>query len=233
MREKDIGLSGCKKNSLKMSRKYFLFFMLLGIVLHVNTQTIHKIKIACIGASITEGARLDDKKTQSYPGQLQAKLGDGYEVINYGVGGCTMLRKGDKPYWNMPAYKTALASNPDIVFIDLGGNDSKLVNRIYLGEYKKDYHDMIQSFASLPSHPRIILQSPIVSFVTDTTGIWDPVILNRVLPLVKEVAFEEKCELVNLYPLFINKPQLLPDKIHPNLEGTTMIMKSLYEVLVT
>ena len=210
-----------------------LFFVLLSVAININAQVIGRIKVACIGASITEGAGLDNKKTQSYSAQLQTMLGDGYEVVNYGVGGCTMLRKGDKPYWNMPAYKEALACNPNIVLIDLGGNDSKLKNRIYLNEYKKDYHDMIQSFASLPSHPRIIMQSPIGSFVTDTSGIWDPVIVGRIIPMVKEVAFEEKCEWVNLYPLFINKPQLLPDKIHPNLEGTTKMAKSLYEVLVT
>ena len=69
MRERDISLSGCRKIGLRIGRKYFLFFMVLSIAIHANTQTIHKIKIACIGASITEGARLDDKKKQSYPGQ--------------------------------------------------------------------------------------------------------------------------------------------------------------------
>ena len=199
----------------------------------LNAQTASKIKIACIGASITEGVGLENRKTQSYPAQLQASLGEGYEVVNYGVSGCTMLRKGDKPFWNMPAYKAALASNPDIVLIDLGGNDSKLINRIYLDEYKKDYHDMISSFRYLPSHPRVIIQSPIGSFDTDTTGIWEPVIVKRIIPLVKEIAFEENCEWVNLYPLFINRPQLVPDKIHPNLEGITMMAKTLYEVLRT
>jgi lysophospholipase L1-like esterase/pimeloyl-ACP methyl ester carboxylesterase len=213
--------------------KTFIMSFLFCIAVNSHAQVTNKIKVACIGASITEGAGLENKQSQSYPAQLQTMLGDGYEVVNYGVSGCTMLRKGDKPYWNMPAYKKALAYNPNIVLIDLGGNDSKLINRIYLNEYKKDYIDMIQSFASLPSHPRIVMQSPIGSFVTDTAGIWEPVIVNRIIPLVKEVAFEEKCEWVNLYALFINKPQLLPDKIHPNLEGTTMMAKHIYEVLVT
>ncbi len=218
---------------MKIFNPSCLLFVLFCVALNVNAQVTNKIKVACIGASITEGATLENKKTQSYPAQLQTMLGSGYEVANYGVSSCTMLRKGDKPYWNIPAYMEALASNPNIVLIDLGGNDSKLINRIYLNEYTKDYRDMIHSFASLTSHPRIIMQSPIGSFVTDTTGIWDPVIVNRIIPLIKEVAFKEKCEWLNLYPLFINKPQLLPDKIHPNLEGTTMIAKRIYEVLVT
>lgn len=146
---------------MKTLMLFFLFFILCCVVINVNAQVTGKIKVACIGATITEGAGLENKKTQSYPAQLQTMLGDGYEVVNYGVGDCTLLRKGDKPYWSMPAYKEALSYNPNIVLIDLGGNDSKLINRIYLGEYKKDYREMIQSFASLPSHPRIIMQSPI------------------------------------------------------------------------
>lgn len=190
-----------------------------------------KIKVACIGASITYGARLKNPAAESYPAQLQARLGNGYEVRNYGVSGCTMLRKGDQPYWATNEYRAALASNPDIVTIDLGGNDSKLINRIYLSEYKADCHDMVQSFAALPSHPRIILLLPVVSYVTDTTGIWDPVIVNDIIPLLKEVAYADGLELFNAHSLLLDKPALMPDRIHPELEGTTIMAKSLYEVL--
>ena len=194
-------------------------------------QTGSKIKMACIGASITYGASLKNPAKESYPALLQTRLGNGYEVYNYGVSGCTMLRKGNLPYWNTPAYQAALACNPDIVTIDLGGNDSKGINRIYLDEYKKDCHDMIQSFAVLPSHPRIILLLPVVSFVTDSTGIWDPVIVNKIIPLLKEVAYEDKRELFNAHALLIDKPALMPDKIHPEAEGTAIIAKSLYEMI--
>ncbi|MCW3092957.1 MAG: hypothetical protein JWP81_4026 [Ferruginibacter sp.] len=206
-------------------------FLLLTCQFAAFSQRGAKIKIACIGASITSGARLKDPAKQSYPAQLQTKLGEGYQVDNYGEGGCTMLRKGNKPYWNTSQYKAALAANPDIVTIDLGGNDSKLINRIHMDEYKKDCHDMIQSFAALPSHPRIILLLPVVSFVTDTTGIWDPVIVNRIIPLLKEVAYENNREVCNVHSLLIDKPALMPDKIHPELEGTTLIAKSLYEII--
>lgn len=214
-----------------MSNRIIYALFLFGCGLHVQAQTAGKIKIACIGASITYGARLKNPGKESYPAQLQAKLGDQYEVHNYGVSGCTMLRKGDKPYWKMPEYQAALAWQPDIVTIDLGGNDSKLINRVYLDEYKKDYHDMIQSFAVLPSRPRILLLLPVVSFVTDTAGIWDPVIANRIIPLLKEVAYADKRELFNVHSLLMDKPALMPDKIHPELEGTAIIAKSLYEII--
>lgn len=139
-------------------------------------------RITCIGASITYGATLPDPATQSYPAQLQKLLGKGYEVSNFGVSSATLLRKGDLSYWNTDAYQKALKSNPDIVFIDLGGNDAKSVNRIHLDEYEKDYHDLINSFAQLPSHPRIVLLLPIPSFQKDTNQIYDKVIANSIIP---------------------------------------------------
>ena len=40
----------------------------------------------------------------SYPAQLQHWLGKDYEVRNFGISGATLLKKGDKPYWNQKEY---------------------------------------------------------------------------------------------------------------------------------
>ena len=200
----------------------------LAVVAHSESP----VKIACIGASITAGALLENPEMNSYPAQLQHLIGNTFQVTNFGESSCTLLRRGDHPYWNTTKYKQVLADKPDIVFIDLGGNDSKLVNRIYLHEFEKDYRDFIQSFKTLPTHPRIILLLPIVSFVPDSTQIWNPVILNKIIPKIRRVAYDEGVEVIDVYSLFINRPQLLPDNIHPNLEGTTMIAKRLSEIIL-
>lgn len=214
-----------------MRFRYLFLFSLVFYYIPAWADTGKPVKIACLGASICAGARLPHPETQSYPAQLGQLLGPGYQVTNYGVSSTTLLKKGDYPYWNTPLYKAALASEPDIVLIDLGGNDSKLINRVHLDEYESDYHDMIRAFQSLPSHPRILLLQPIVSFVKDTTQIWDPVITQQILPKVRQVAYDEHLELVNLNALLIGKPGLMPDGIHPELEGTTLMAKTLFEVL--
>ncbi|MGF6847757.1 lysophospholipase L1-like esterase/pimeloyl-ACP methyl ester carboxylesterase [Chitinophaga sp. W3I9] len=206
-------------------------FILLLILLYQVPLFAQRVKIACLGASICAGARLQHPETESYPAQLGKLLGPDFEVTNYGVSSTTLLKKGDHPYWNTSGYKAALASEPNIVLIDLGGNDSKLINRVYLDEYERDCHDMIRAFRALPSHPRILLLLPIVSFVKDTTQIWDPVITKQILPKVRQVAYEENLELVNLNALLMGKPGLMLDGIHPELEGTTLIAKTLFEVL--
>lgn len=141
--------------------KHLLFSCLLTITFLANGQ---KIKIACIGNSITYGAGMVNREKNAYPAQLQAMLGSGFEVMNFGVNGSTLLKKGNIPYWNTPEYSKALKSNPTIVFIKLGTNDSKLINRPFYDEFKKDYQSLIQSFQELPSHPRIVLLLPLPSF---------------------------------------------------------------------
>ncbi len=188
-----------------------------------------KKKIVCIGASITAGAGTTFPGENSYPAQL-AKLADkDYEVVNYGIGGTTMLRNGNHPYFNTEAYRQALMSNPDIVFIDLGGNDAKAVNRPFYNELESDTRDMIRSFKKLPSKPRVILLLPTAFFEKDSMQIWDPVSVNMIKPRLRKAAFDEKIEVIDMYPLLIDRPELVPDGIHPADKGSEIIAKRLYE----
>ncbi|MFY0256338.1 GDSL-type esterase/lipase family protein [Chitinophaga sp. 30R24] len=214
-----------------MTFRYLTLLLAFIYTIPVFADQGKPVKIACLGASICYGYGLEHPETQSYPAQLGQLLGAGYQVVNYGVSATTLLKSGDHPYRETPQYKAALATNPDIVLIDLGGNDSKLVNRVHLDQYEQDYKEMISAFRELPSHPRIILLQPIVSFEKDTSGIWDPVISMQILPKVRQVAYDENLELVNMNALFIGKPTLMPDGIHPKLDGTTRMAKALYEVI--
>jgi Lysophospholipase L1 and related esterases len=203
-----------------------LFSLLLALCFYTNSNAV--TKVACIGASITYGAMVENREQNSFPAQLQRYLGSSYAVENYGVSGCTLLRNGDSPYYKTNEYQKALKRNPDIVVIDLGGNDSKLINRSRLNEYEQDYHAMIKSFKDLPSHPRIILLLPVVSFVADTAGIWDPVIVKQIIPKIMNVANENKVEVLDMHVLLIDKPELMPDKIHPNAEGSRIMAKRIF-----
>lgn len=204
----------------------------LLLILFMAIQCGAATRVSCIGASITYGATVVNREQNSFPAQLQHLLGSTYQVNNYGVSGTTMLRKGDFPYWVTKEYRTALNSNPDIVFIDLGGNDSKLVNRGHLNEYAQDCREMIRVFRNLPSKPRVILLQPVVSFVTDTTGIWDPVIVNKIIPQLRQVAYDENTEILDMHSLLINMPELFPDKIHPDAKGSGIMAKRLYDQII-
>ena len=190
-----------------------------------------QIKVVCVGASITEGAGVKNRKENAWPGQLQSLLGTGFKVENYGIGGTTMLSKGNFPYCNTPSYHEALRSNPDIVLIDLGGNDAKAINRPFYDELEQDACDMISSFKKLPSKPRVIVMLPTAFFVTDQDGIYDPVCRKEVTPRLQKAANKEGVETVDMHQLLINHPELIPDKIHPNEKGAGFIAKRLFQQL--
>ncbi len=196
-------------------------------------SVLQKTKVVCVGASITAGATTANPATDAYPAQLGRMLGDDYKVINYGVSSCTMLRHGDFPYWKTKEYQKVLASNLDVVFIDLGGNDSKGINRPYMREFDKDCRDMIDAFAQLPSKPRIILLTPIVSFVKDSNGIYDEVIVKDVTPATISAAQKKNVEVINMHPVLDKHPELMKDGIHPDAEGSGMMAKAMYDYLIS
>jgi lysophospholipase L1-like esterase len=210
-----------------MAKIYLFIFGLF--VLQSSATGQNKIRVACIGASITYGATIVNREHNSYPAQLQKMLGDNYQVINYGVSGTTLLKNGNSSYRNTNEYKTALQANPDVVIIDLGGNDSKLINRIYMNEFESDYQEFIHSFTQLQSHPRIVLLLAMASFEKDTTGIWDPIIVKQVNPHIQQVAFDNKVEVIDMHSPFVDKEAIMPDKIHPNKEGATIMAQTVYE----
>ncbi|MBI6117852.1 GDSL-type esterase/lipase family protein [Salegentibacter maritimus] len=192
-----------------------------------------EIKIACVGNSITYGATMENKERNAYPAQLQEMLGDRYVVENFGVSGHTLLKRGDRPYWKSDQYQKALQFKPDIVFILLGTNDSKSQNRKYLGDdFETDYKDLIASFKKRNTDVRTVLLLPLPSFSKDSVNIWNPVIKERIIPLIQKVAYKEEKEVIDLYQLFIDQQDLLPDGVHPSSLGATIIAKRLYEVVM-
>lgn len=209
-----------------------LCFCFLLTAPHLFSQ--QKIKVACVGNSITYGAFIPNREKNSYPAQLQQYLGENYQVKNFGVSGSTLLSKGDYPYASTDAYKESLNFNPDIVFIKLGTNDSKPQNRKFLSsDYKTDYLELIRSYQKLASKPRIVLLTPVRCFLEGDNGISNKVMQEQITPVIKEIAYEQNLEIVNLYNLFGDKcdKSILPDCLHPSSIGAGEMAKRLYGYL--
>ena len=187
------------------------------------------IKVACVGDSITQNSGWSDK--------LGAKLGAGYTSTNYGVSGTTLLKKGDNPYWGTAAYTQSHAANPDIVVIMLGTNDSKPFNwNAHKGEFVGDYEALIDSYAALPSHPKIYLN---LCPPAGTNGyqIVGSVIENEVIPDIKEVAAAKGLPTIDVFAAFggHSLDQSLygspADLVHPNAKGAQVIADTVYAAL--
>lgn len=213
-----------------MRRTLTLLCMLLCIAIS-HAQETQKIKIACIGNSITYGSGIKDRANDSYPAVLCRLLGaDKYDVRNYGVGARTLLNKGDHPYMKEQAYRDALAFNPDIVTIKLGTNDSKPYNWKHHAEFKGDLRTLIRSFQELESHPQVYLCYPIPG-TRWGWGINDSTTLHHVIPYIEEVATEMNLPIIDLYTAFGPYIHLMPDQIHPNPDGAAIIAHEIATVL--
>ena len=188
------------------------------------------IKVACIGDSITWGFTLLNPWKQSYPALLQEKLGDGYEVRNFGYNDASARFDADTPYVTKRVYRESLEWAPDIVLLMLGTNDTKTRN--WDPEiFRRDYRRIIDSYRSLPSRPRIILIAPIRIFPImgiPILGVHPDTMEEGVRPAIHETAEAEGLELVDLYDLF-DDTTYCRDGVHPQRTGAQMLAEAIYD----
>ena len=198
-----------------------LFFSLFAFLLSLSTFAQSPIKVAFVGNSITQGPGRDNPDT--YPLQVGAILGDAYEVKNFGVSGRTLLRKGDFPYWNEPQFQEVKDFRPDVVLIKLGTNDSKPQNWAHKEDFVKDYLDMIAEFrAHMPKDGKVYVIFP-VPVTRYNFGFSQEVMNNEEILMLFEVVQKSGAEVIDLFTPLMDKPELLPDGVHPNKEGLSIM----------
>lgn len=192
------------------------------------------IRVACVGDSITYGAALRDRATEAYPVRLAQLLGTNYQVHNFGVNATTLLVDGDRPYIRTAAYTNALALNPDVVVINLGTNDSKhrgdgmpesekaIDNWRYGTNYVRDYKALIAAFRAAAPAATIYVCLPTPTY-PGRWGINGRTIRDEIIPMIRQVAKETRVEIIDLHGALSGKPELFPDKIHPNHEGMELM----------
>ena len=188
------------------------------------------IRVACVGDSITYGAGVENRIENNYPRVLGKLLGERYQVNNFGVNGATLLKKGDKPYWKLPAFKRVTEFEPHLIIIKLGTNDSKPQNWKFQGEYGKDLLALIDHFQSLPSKPKIWLCKP-VPVAQTRWGINEKTVKGEVIPIIEEVARNKKLPIIDLFEALDDHRDLFPDGVHPNAAGAKIIASTVHAAL--
>lgn len=197
----------------------------------LNTYGKSKIKVACVGNSITYGLKLEDPSRQSYPARLQVMLGQDYEVGNFGKSGATLLNLGHRPYTKQEEYKKAIDFAADIVVIHLGINDTDPRDwPCYRDFFVSDYFSLINDFKKANPKARIIIArlTPIGQshsrFISGTRD-WHDDIQNA----IQIVANQAHVEIVDFNAPLYSFPNLLPDAVHPNAEGAEILARTVYQ----
>lgn len=190
-----------------------------------KTMAPTPVKVGAIGNSITYGYSIPDREVNSYPAQLQNMLGEGYVVGNFGKNGATLLRNGHRPYFEQEEFAAAMEFAPDIIVVHLGVNDTDPRDYPVFGEeFVTDYIALIDSFKSVNPNVRVILAnlSPLLSkhfrFKSGTRAWRDS--LRNLIPVVAEITGSE---LVDFGEILRDRPNIIPDDIHPNEVGAHLM----------
>ena len=207
--------------------------ILLLLVLPLIAMGQEKIKVACIGNSVTYGMTHKNPAATSYPTRLQQMLGEGYEVRNFGHSGATLLSKGHNPYIKLPEYKAALEFVPDIAVIHLGLNDTDPRNwPNYRDDFYGDYINIIEALREANPDVEVYIcqMTPIFHWhrrFKSGTRDW----YHQIQELIPHIAEYNMFELIDLSRYLYHRPDLMPDALHPNEQGAAIIAKQVYSAI--
>lgn len=194
-------------------------------------QSPPPIRLAVVGASIAAGYGTPDHERDSYPSQLRRMLGTNWMVRNFGVGGTTLIHSGDSPYVKTKEYQEALAFQPDVLVIDLGGNDSKPFNfEAHPDDFVLDYEAMAAAFRQANPKVRIYAALPVPAF-PDNYGIRDRVIVSKIIPATTQAASAANLSVIDLHTPLASRGADFPDRVHPNTAGAKTMAEVIFNVL--
>lgn len=200
--------------------------------------TNRKLKVACVGDSITAGGYWKDN--------LQETLSaDNYEVEGFGKSGATALFdgvdyvqeyvNGPKAFVDQDAYTDSLAFGADIVVIMLGTNDSKDVNWPRYGEsFAADYTEIVKAYQNSGSKPTVcIALPPTVYSVGKFQNINNTVIEEEIIPALRTVAEETGAILIDTHTPTQGNEELVKDGVHPSAEGKQVLCETISAAIIS
>ncbi len=218
-----------------MKKTKMLAILVLAFIIGVIPSVAKAKLVACVGDSITYGLGISNRASNCYPAQLATILqsfDSEWETQNFGVSSTTLLRNTNKPYVVENAYNSALASEPDVVIIQLGSNDSARATSSQIEQdFSPDYLALIDAFAQLPSKPKIFICNPPPIFGggygSNTT------LRDVIIPLIQQLPTYRAVEVIDLYTPLEELGHLFPDYLHPNAEGAKVIAEVIAETILS
>ncbi len=203
------------------------------------------ILMACVGDSITYGTGSDDPTKQCYPVYLQALLGDGYRVENYGVPGHSLIETDSSSFLCHEYFAESVSQKPDVVIIMLGTNDcrsqkwedsaykdwsdpARRVDFLAAGQklidaYRKANGDVQIIFATCPTVPQDGWLG------TD----WTDRIKAYGNPAIRELAEGNGCPVMDVFSYTEAHLELFEggDGLHPRNEGYQILAQGIYDLI--
>ncbi len=219
----------------------FPLMLVLSATLAATVTSQARVRVACLGDSITLGAGIRDREHMSYPAQLAFRLGDGFAVRNFGVGSRTLLRASDAPYMQTRQFREALAWRPDIAIVVLGTNDTCQSAERPLWEkhaaLEEDAAALCKALRKVNGAVHVLLCTPPPMFPTraQSPGRRKALVMRaaRLATIAAALARAAKANAVRFVPLArALRPSDVRDGVHPNAFGAER-MANLFTALLT
>lgn len=167
------------------------------------------IKIACVGDSLTFGYLICNRKKNSYPARLQSKLGESYQVENFGLNGATI-----SSYQTSEPFLQALAFNPDWIVCFLGANDS-CPGAWQGGEaFYQHYVTLLRNFKEQANRLFYLVLLPQVA-ENNNFRVQNKIIVEEINPVIQKLSEEFLTGLLDLTDTFESK-DFQSDGVHFN-----------------
>jgi acyl-CoA thioesterase I len=182
---------------------------------------IKKIKVACMGDSITE--------LSGYPNHAQQTLGSNYVVSNFGVCGTTVSLDSEYPYMYQKAFVETKSFQPNIAVVMLGTNDANIAFKEYRGSFIDDYIRLLSAIQAFESKPKVLIVKP--PHVFDEVWISGRVFDNKIIPAIEKTARQANLPIVDVYSA-ADKLVYFFDGVHPNGEGAQIIANVLCKAIM-
>lgn len=212
---------------------------------NISGQTRDKIKVACVGDSLTAGHVW---QSEAYPVYLQEYLGtERFTIGNFGENGTSITGYGgsyDNPnnrYITRQVYKDSVKFNPDVIVMCLGTNDGTnwTSAKATFVEY---YHVLVDSYIEqFPDAQWVLMVSP-PCVTPNTYGIQNEIMRDNINPVQRAIAEEYGFEIVDLREEFEAMEggfdsMLRPtwngqvDKVHFSKEGAQYVASRVKEAM--
>ncbi len=209
-----------------------------------------KIKIACVGDSITYGTGSGNVNTMSYPAQLASILGTkDFEVKNFGKARAFMIDSRDykdykytsdkaMAYKTTQEYQNSLNYDSDIVIICLGANDAYGSNKNKGVDQVRYYYEsaiaLAREYQALPSKPIVYFMTPPSRFDNSSFRTY---VKDTIIPKLHEAAEVVGCDVIDLFTVTDSYAQskntnyFNKDGIHLAPSGYTLMAQTVQKAI--
>ncbi len=219
-----------------MPRMRLAWMPVFALLLSAVCLAEDKIRVACVGDSITWGTAMTNRAVECYPAQLQKMLGDRYDVRNFGdPGSCAYMDpKKDSSGWAPHSWRkgqmaaAAYAFKPDIVVSGLGANDQgiymyeysydeKGVPKTEPGLFRRQYAEILEDFKKDGRSPRFVVWTKLcpIGKKHRSKGKPAPFVIRRELEAVADAFGATKLDMYTPLLPYPETEHYANDGVHP------------------